>query len=112
RRTFRGIEGLDFLRKMLEAHTPLELQRRRHLSGFEREIASQDRESLDLLEAGEVAVDLVDGTLHGGLCSCGIDVLRERDQRCDVGAAVADDEGLRDNRMGLGRVLEFLRGTV
>ena len=42
----------------------LQLQRRRHLVVLHREVARQDREALDLLEARALAVDAVDDALH------------------------------------------------
>src|SRR5207244_9614629 len=100
---------------MLLANAALQLQRRRHLAVLGREIARQDRELLDLLEAGVPRVDLVDDALDelldvvaaGGAPRREL-LLLERDQRDDVGPAVADDERLRHVPRKLELVLEIL----
>src|SRR6267378_5542167 len=107
-----GVELLYLCREVLLAHSTFELQRRCYLSRFKGEVPGQDREPLDLLVPRKLAVDLVDGTLNGGCRVRGIDLLRERDQRRDIGAPVSDDERLRDHRVRLERVLQVLRRDV
>ena len=92
-----------------------ELQGRRDLAVLLREVAGEDREALDLLDAHAVAVDVVDDLLHellwvsAGRCDLGV---VDRDQRGDVGPPVADDDRLRDEARCLQRVLEVLRRDV
>ena len=45
------VEGVDLVREVLEDDPPLELERRRHLALLHLEVAREDREALDLLEA-------------------------------------------------------------
>src|SRR5258708_17433112 len=92
-----------------------ELQRRRQLAGLLREVAREDREALDLLDAHPVAVDVVDELLYEllGIAAGRVDLGRiERDERGQVRATVADHERLRDEARGLERVLEVLRRDV
>ena len=94
---------------------PPQLERGRDLALFLREVARQDREPLDLLDAHAVAVDLVDDLLRELLrVASGRPYLvpLERDERGDVRPAVADDERLRDEARRLERVLEILRRDV
>src|SRR5205807_1278307 len=109
-----GVQRLDLGGEVLRADPALELQRRRQLALGGGEIARQDREPLDLLEAREPGVDLVDDLLDARLRLGGLEAgLRiERDERRDVRASVADDERLRDLLRGLERVLEVLRRDV
>ena len=109
------VELLDLVCEVLVHDPAAQLQRRRDLAVFLREVARQDREPLDLLDAHAVAVDLVDDLLHEllRLAAGAVDLVRvERDQRGDVRAAVADDERLRDEARRLERVLEVLRRDV
>src|SRR5206468_8924327 len=76
------------------------------------EVTRQDRVALDLLEAREVAVDVVDDLLHLRFGLVVRNPLGERDQGGDVGPAIADDERLRDEWMHLEGVLEVLRRDV
>ena len=90
----------------------------------------QDRDLLDLLDAGEVLVDLLDVGLDRGL-DVGVGGERdgvlgqavllgvgdglfgvEGDQGDEVGAAVADDDALGDQRVLLDLGLEVGRGDV
>jgi hypothetical protein len=98
-------------------HDPaFDLQRRRDLVLLGAEVAREDREALDLLVARAVGVHLVDDRLDTPADGRRIDALRllgiDRDQRHDVGPLVSDDESLRDDRGGLERVLEVLRGDI
>ena len=61
------VELLDLSREVLRDDAALELQRRRHLVLLCREVAREDAEALDLLEARELAVDLVHDRLHAAL---------------------------------------------
>ena len=49
---------------MLGADAPLQLERGGDLSVLGGEVAREDREALDLLEAREIAIDIVDNLLH------------------------------------------------
>src|SRR3954454_21788069 len=108
----------------------LDLQGRRQLAGLLGEVVGEDRDLLDLLDAGEVLVDLLDVGLDRGL---DVGVLRqlgrvlgqvvllgvfdrlfgvESDQCHEVGAAVADDDALGDQRVLLDFGLEVGGGDV
>src|SRR5207244_4777074 len=103
-----GVERLDLGGEVLLADAPLQLQCRRDLVFFGAEVARQDRETLDLLEARELLVDVLDDARDVGLRLLAGDAFGERDQCSDVRTTVADDEGLRDQRVRLPRVLEVL----
>src|SRR5581483_1167153 len=110
-----GVQTLDLVGEVLVDHAPAQLQGRRDLALLQREVAREDREALDLLHPGTIAVHLVDELLHELLRvspAGGNRVLVERDQGGDVRASVADDERLRDETRRLERVLEVLRGDV
>src|SRR5438093_4900775 len=114
----RRVQLLDLGGEVLLAHPPLELQGRRDLAVLGREVAVDDGEPLDLLEARVAAVDLLDDALdeHSDVAVAQAPfrdlLLVERDQRGDVGTAVADDERLRDEPGRLQLVLEVLRRDV
>ena len=59
-----GVERFDVVREVLLHGTAPELQRRRDLAVLHREVAREDREALDLLEARAVAVGVVDHALE------------------------------------------------
>src|SRR6266404_1163212 len=94
-----GVELFDHGREVLVHDLAAKLQRRRELTFLLREVAWQDREALDLLDAHPVAVDLVDDSLQerprigaGDLHLHRI----EREQCRYVRPPVADDHGLRN----------------
>ena len=90
-----GVELLDLLREVLVHDLAPQLERRRQLALLLREVARQDREALDLLDAHAVAVHLVDDLLHELLriAARRLHLGRvERDQRRHVRTAVADDD--------------------
>src|SRR3954470_16653415 len=93
------VELFDLGREVLVHDLAAELERRRDLALFLREVARNDREALDLLDANAVAVHVVDDLAHELLriAAGGLDLRPlERDQRNDIGPAIADDERLRD----------------
>src|SRR5438045_8010375 len=109
------VQLVDLVGEVLLHDAAAKLERRRQLALLLREIARENREALDLLDAHAVAVDLVDERLHellrialGSVDLGGI----ERDERRHVRAPVSDDERLRDEPRGLERVLEILRRDV
>ena len=59
-----SVELFDLVREVLVHDLAAELQRRRELALLLREVARQDREALDLLDAHAVAVHVVDDLLH------------------------------------------------
>ena len=59
-----GVERVDLVREVLLDGSPPELQRRRDLALLHREVAWKDGEALDLLEAGALAVRIVDRALQ------------------------------------------------
>ena len=63
-RRFGAVQRFDLRGEMVEAHAPLELERRRDLALLQLEVARQHREPLDLLEAAAVAIDVVHDPLH------------------------------------------------
>ena len=78
-----GVERLDLVREVLLHRSAPELERRRDLARLHREVAREDGEPLDLLEARAIAVRVVDDalkqladTLVGGQCA-----LRRRRRR-------------------------------
>src|SRR5206468_3736204 len=91
-----GVERLDLGSEMLKAYTALELERRRHLSGFEGEVAGQDCEPLDLLVARQLAVHFVDRALYRRLGARRVDVVRE-----DLARGLLVLEVAPEDRVGL-----------
>src|SRR5215212_1320373 len=114
-----GVDRVDRARVLLVHDVALDLQRRRELAGFLREVLRQDLEALDLLHRTDLRVYLVDHLLHlrAHLLTLrsplGLELLRvERDQGHEVGAAVAYDHGLGDPAALLEAVLEVGGGDV
>src|SRR3954452_4294686 len=114
-----GVHRLDLRRVLLGNRLALELHRRRQLVTAGGPVALDDRELLDLLDAGELLVGGVDGLLHGLAHLLGLRELLERlardpvllrvdgrevgvedDERRVVGPAVADGRGLADQWRG------------
>ena len=82
------VEPFDLGCEVLLDDTSLQLHGQGHLALLRREVARDNCEPLDLLEARPVAVDVVDDALDGRLCLLARDpvrlVLVERDERDDV----------------------------
>src|SRR5690348_18485686 len=58
------VELLDLVGEVLVHDPPAKLQGRRELARLLREVARQDCEPLDLLDADAIAIDVVDELLH------------------------------------------------
>src|SRR5680860_1923514 len=124
------VELVDLALVLVGDDRALDLHRRRQLAVFLGQVAGEDGDLLDLLDPGELLVDLgqvrldrhadiaVAGELprvlgQAVLLGVGNRLFRvERDQPDQVGAAVADDDALRDQRVLLDLVLEVGRGDV
>ncbi|TMM16479.1 MAG: hypothetical protein E6F98_00945 [Actinobacteria bacterium] len=91
------VERLDLVAEVVLHHAAAQLQRGRQLAGLLREVAREDGEPLDLLDAHAIAVDLVHELLDELVRVAPVPVHLvpvERDQCRHVRPAVADDECL------------------
>src|SRR5262249_34313639 len=103
--------------------TALDLHRRRELAGVDAERPLEDRELLDLLDAREGLVRLVDRALDlradrrrrvevAGRLDLARRRLVERDERGQVLAPIADHDRFTDERRRLDHRLDVLRRDV
>src|SRR5690606_3286706 len=118
------VHRLDRVGEVLVHAVALDLERGRELAVLDGEVALEDGELLDLLDARELLVDLVEVRLDRrahrlvlvrrlGIDPHRRDALRiEGDERREVFAAVADHDGLVDELVVLERGLEVLRRDV
>src|SRR5579862_1628670 len=134
-RRFRlGVDAVDDLAVLLVDHAALDLLGRRQLAGLQGPLARQQVPGHDLLEAGQVGVDLGDlgrvevphpgvaeqladladvAGVHAVLGRPGLEVIELRhQQRRQELAAIADDHRLGDERAALELVLERRRRDV